>query len=1024
MKEFPPFRMDTVNQCIWRRNESGNDDRILLRPTAFAILRYLVDHAGRLVTPEEILDAVWHDTYVQPDVLKRHVFDIRNQLGDDPKVPRYIGTLPRRGYQFIADVRDAASTEPAAADTPAQTKLVGQDRALGELRSYLGRALGGRRQIVFVTGEPGIGKTTLVDEFQLQACRQQAGASTPIRIARGQCVEGYGGKEAYYPMLQALGDLCRGPGGDPVVQALAAHAPTWLVQFPSLVKRHQRETLRREILGATRERMLREIGDALETIASETTLLLILEDLQWVDHSTIDLISALARGREPAKLLFVATYRPSEVSLSEHPLKRVKEDLLVHRLCHELPMQPLGEKEIAAYLAFDAPGAQLPQGLAALFHRHSEGNPLFLVAALEHLMQRRFLSLDHGIWKLNVAIEEIDIEAPESLRQMIDIQLERLSGEERRALEVASVSGVLFSTGVSAGAADMDAEAFEHLCGELSRRHQIVRLAPSEEFQDPAAGERYGFVHALYREVLYQRQSPGRRAKLHLDIAGRLEWLYAERLSEAAPELAHHFEQGGDWPRAIQYLRVEAGTAQRRLAPRQAVALLEHAFDLAINLPEAERATSEIGILEALASIYYMSLDANGPDTYQALASRANQYGAIGVEVGALIQMATVWTSGDSQRAIPLLERALQLSARQADPVARAMSRMQCSYWRIMAGEWNQEDASAGLSAFSEIRLAAARPALGPYLIWYSGLLLFGSEYRESRRNALEGLAVLTEGSDGNPCATLPQVNATFNLYFACLFLGQWGEALREVEACIAALAKNANDVFAHGWLFWRALLNIFAMDFAGALSICESAVSALGDAIIPPSRRMYLAMAGTAEVALGQHERALEHLSLARAEMERQMVTNDWYCRLFVESALTELWIGKGEVVQARLQAERFLGVTLTTAERTWQALAWEANARVALIELDGVRAQDCITKALSAMEGFDAPLAAWRVHASAFELYRYLGDQNLAECHRVRSRDIIMKLANSLPLEEPLQRIFLSTPMVRKILGEQESA
>ena len=130
-----------------------------------------------------------------------------------------------------------------------------------------------------------------MDEFQHQA-RQLPG----VVIARGQCIEGYGGKEAYYPMLEALRELCRGPAAQLVIEALSVSAPTWLVQFPSLVRREQRDMLQREILGATRERMLREISEALESITAQITLVLVFEDLHWADDATVDLISACARG--------------------------------------------------------------------------------------------------------------------------------------------------------------------------------------------------------------------------------------------------------------------------------------------------------------------------------------------------------------------------------------------------------------------------------------------------------------------------------------------------------------------------------------------------------------------------------------------------------------------------------------------------------------------------------------------------------------------------------------------------------
>jgi DNA-binding winged helix-turn-helix (wHTH) protein len=568
-KEFPPFRLDTGNQCLWRRGDGAGEERIVLKPKVFAVLRYLVEHAGRLVTQDELLDAVWPDTHVQPEVLKRHIFDIRGVLGDDPKNPIYIETLPRRGYQFIAAVRSSVSEELVAADASARTKLMGRDAALGGLRECLERAFGGQRQVVFVTGEPGVGKTALVDEFQLQA-----GAGAPIQIGRGQCVEGYGGKEAYYPVLKALGELCSGREGGFVARVLAAQAPTWLMQLPSLVPRQEREALERETQRDTRQRMLREIGNALEIIAAERPLLLVLEDLQWVDPSTVDLISVLARGRGPTKLMVIGTYRPADLALANRPLRSLAQDLSMHRLCHKLALQPLSEKEIARYLAGEQPDASLPDGLAKLLHRHSEGNPLFMVAALEHVTNRGLVSRENGGWQLRVPVQEIDLEVPENLRQMIEIQIDGLSREQRRGLEAASVVGTLFSAAVSAPAAGMDVEEFETLCEGLSRRHYIVRSADRQEFPDGSSSDRYEFVHALYREVLYWRQSPGRRAKLHLQVAERMETLYARHLSQIATELARHFERGGDGQRAMKYCPVAADSAGLTLGPRPVVEIL------------------------------------------------------------------------------------------------------------------------------------------------------------------------------------------------------------------------------------------------------------------------------------------------------------------------------------------------------------------------------------------------------------------------------------------------------------------
>src|SRR5436309_1452557 len=265
MREFPPFRLDTVNQCLWR-GDGAAEERVLLAPKAFDVLRYLVEHPGRLVAHDELLDALWPKTHVQPEVLKSHIAEIRAILGDDARKPLFIETLSRRGYRFIAPVTAAASARRTPRSAAVKVRLVGRTRPLAELDQCLGRMWNGERQIVFITGEAGIGKTAVAEAFIDRA----ATMAPDVRIARGQCIEGYGSKEAYYPVLEAIAGLCRGDGGEAIVQMLAAQAPTWFLQFPALVTPDRGEALRREVLGATRERMLREIGDALEAIVSHS----------------------------------------------------------------------------------------------------------------------------------------------------------------------------------------------------------------------------------------------------------------------------------------------------------------------------------------------------------------------------------------------------------------------------------------------------------------------------------------------------------------------------------------------------------------------------------------------------------------------------------------------------------------------------------------------------------------------------------------------------------------------------------
>ena len=185
MKHFSPFRLDLVNECLWRKRERGPDERVTLTPKAFAVLRYLVEHAGQLVTHDQLLDEVWRATHVQPQAVKREILYLRRALGDRPKKAMYIETLHRRGYRFVAPVREDAETGVVAPSQRSSTKLVGRERPLSALREQFEKAIRGERQSVFITGEPGIGKTALADEFQ----RRLAAELPALRIARGQCVE-------------------------------------------------------------------------------------------------------------------------------------------------------------------------------------------------------------------------------------------------------------------------------------------------------------------------------------------------------------------------------------------------------------------------------------------------------------------------------------------------------------------------------------------------------------------------------------------------------------------------------------------------------------------------------------------------------------------------------------------------------------------------------------------------------------------------------------------------------------------
>jgi DNA-binding winged helix-turn-helix (wHTH) protein/predicted ATPase len=617
---FDPFCLDLINECLWDGTQA-----IKLRPKAFAVLDYLLGRPGQLVTKDELLNAVWPGTFVGEGVLKVSIRQLREALEDDPKSPRFIETAHRRGYRFIGQIKEDAPTpahdekvrsnivDLGLRSASSARRVVGRDKALSQMRGWLEKMLAGERQIVFVTGEAGIGKTSLVDTFVQNITSDQS-----IRIGRGQCLEQYGTSEAYLPVLEAIGRLCREQ--KQVVDVLRDRAPMWLLQMPSLLSASDRERLSREVSGATRERMLREMGETLEALTADLPLVLILEDLHWSDYSTLDLISYVAQQRHSARLMLIGTYRTVELIVSGHPLMAVKQELLAKQQCQELPLEFLNQEAVHKYLSTRFPSNRFPTELARLIHERTEGNPLFMVNLVDYLTSQKLIREEDESWVLVSEIKRVEMRVPDNVKQMIEKQIDQLDVEKQRTLEAASVAGAEFSAPVLAAGLGEDRAAVQARCDQLVRQRQFIQDCGVQELPNGEAVSRYGFIHALYQNVLYERVSAAGRVQLHRKIAEQAEALYGERATAISAELATHFERGRDYRRAAKYFHQAAIVAQRLYANEDAINLLSHGLALLEQLPRgAQRDAEELKFQLALAPLYRMTRGWTSPEVEQAL---------------------------------------------------------------------------------------------------------------------------------------------------------------------------------------------------------------------------------------------------------------------------------------------------------------------------------------------------------------------------------------------------------------------
>ena len=314
----------------------------------------------------------------------------------------------------------------------------------------------------------------------------------------------------------------------------------------------------------------------------------------------------MARRREPAKLLILGTYRPADILASNHPLRGIVQELQARQQCEELRLTPLAAEAIGEYLTARFAGGTIGwtplHELTSVLHRRTGGNPLFIVNTVDDLVRQGALVEDKGRWRLQAdTVEAIGEGVPDSLRQLIERQLERLPESERRLLEVASVMGVEFAAAEVTVGLQTDNEEIESQCEQLARTGQWLRVAGVAEWPDGTISGRYSFRHALYHEVVYGQLAEVRRVQFHRRIAERKEAAYGERVGEIAAELAMHFERGRDLTRAVQYLGKAGKTAIRRSAHQEAIAHLTKGLDLLATFPETpERAQQELQLRLAL----------------------------------------------------------------------------------------------------------------------------------------------------------------------------------------------------------------------------------------------------------------------------------------------------------------------------------------------------------------------------------------------------------------------------------------
>ena len=586
--QFGPFRVDVREGLLQRGGVP-----VPLTPKAFETLVILLQNRGRLVSKDELLKRVWPDTFVEDGNLTFNISALRKALGHGSH-ERYIETVPRRGYRFVA----AAQPATAAERSPGR-RSVGRARERRELSLAVDAARNRSGLLLCISGEPGIGKTTLVEEFL-----EGLGGDPECRIGRGRCSERLDGTGAYLPLLDVLESLCGGGSAADTRRALEEIAPSWYAQLlPRGLDTHGHSAT-----GApSQERLKRELASFFQDISRGGPVVVFFDDLQWSDTSTIDLIAYVMARIDTMRLLVIGAYRSSELLLARHPFVTLKLDLQGRGRCRELPLEFLGQDDVSQYLALEFPGHRFPEAFADLIYSKTEGNALFMVDLLRYLRDRGGIVQTGEGWTLEQSIPALERELPESIRSVIQRTTEQLDPVDRRLLTAASVQGYDFLSSVAAQAADLPLTDAEDRLDALDRIHGLVRRSRDQELPDGTCSLRYRFVHVLYQDALYGSLMPGRKAALSAAVAAALQAFYADRRREISSELAVLLACARDFAGAAAAFLIAAQRALRVFAMHEAITLATRGQAMLDLVPESPERDAQELMLQTVLGVATMS---------------------------------------------------------------------------------------------------------------------------------------------------------------------------------------------------------------------------------------------------------------------------------------------------------------------------------------------------------------------------------------------------------------------------------
>jgi class 3 adenylate cyclase/tetratricopeptide (TPR) repeat protein len=932
------------------------------------------------------------------------------------------------------------------ATRPLDAALVGREAEMAVVGSALDDLQRGRGSILLITGDPGLGKSRLVEEANARWSEQHRGDDRTWDL--WQCVP-YDTMQPYAQYRRLIRERTGTTETDPA-DLVRAKIENFMQVAPE-GWRDRSERVARALLGVERPDEPRLEGEAFQreatalvigsTIALGGGRLLVFEDLHWCDHASLELVRATIELVRELPILVLITFRPDRAAPSWGLGAWVQEELADHSALLEL--EQLTPDQSDRLIDELLPVESMPGDVRGRIVARTEGNPLFVHEVARALIERGLVERHEDGWRL--ADEAADVSIPDSVQSLITVGLDRLPDGARRTLQVAAVIGRTFDAELLRAATDGADVALD--LRELERR-DLIRPAAR------GPGEEYSFRHALTQEAAYGTLLVKQRRLLHRRVAHALEAIGSHRMDEVAAVLARHSLEAGDDAATLTYAVAAGDAAARLYANEEAAAHYRTALDVGRRIGAGstllraiyERRGSALELLGryddaignneemlaeartrgdeamalaaniAIALLYSTATPKFDPERGRELSEEnvvaARRLGDRAAEARALwtIVVANVYGGGDASRAVEAGEASIAIAHELGDREQLAFTLNDVSRAYMSKGDFT--------TAFR--RLQEARriweeldnpPMLGENLTVGCAIHAFRGDYAAALADARTAFSI-SESID-NPWG---QSHALLMVYRVQLERGEFGDAIGSMERCLDLGERGG---FAYAGIATRADLArtlAYLGDGERAVALAEESLTIARERV-PPAASLAHAARADALLAAGDHGAALEALE----EVDLMMLPEPDRTFLLVTSRLARARVAlrTGHPTESAAIAE---GVAEHLRSSGVRILVAEALVALGAAFIAGQRFEDAdraLSDAVGSAERLGERRALWEGLALSAELAVRSGNAEDAEALRLRARGIVEEIAAGIP-DDDLRARFLARDDVRSMSAE----